>query len=99
MSQEALADKAGVDRSYMSGIERGVRNVSVGMVARIYALADLEMTPEARSALEHFVVENPRGRHGRIRYDLKRDFGVDPKELRQRFGFYFDRFPARAEGS
>ena len=35
LSQEALADKAVVDRSYMSGIERGVRNLSVGMVARI----------------------------------------------------------------
>ncbi len=36
-SQEELADHAGLDRSYMSGIERGVRNVSVltlGKVAR-----------------------------------------------------------------
>jgi transcriptional regulator with XRE-family HTH domain len=29
MSQEALADAAGIGRSYMSGIERGVRNCSV----------------------------------------------------------------------
>ncbi|MEQ1896778.1 MAG: helix-turn-helix transcriptional regulator [Vicinamibacterales bacterium] len=28
LSQEVLADKAGVGRSYMSGIERGVRNCS-----------------------------------------------------------------------
>jgi DNA-binding XRE family transcriptional regulator len=28
-SQEELADRAGVDRSYMSGIERGGRNLSV----------------------------------------------------------------------
>ncbi|PYR51786.1 MAG: transcriptional regulator [Acidobacteria bacterium] len=28
-SQEALADTAGIARSYMSGIERGVRNFSV----------------------------------------------------------------------
>ncbi len=34
-SQEALADEAGVDRSYMSGIERGVRNVSVLSLAKI----------------------------------------------------------------
>ena len=34
-SQEALADQAGVDRSYMSGIERGVRNVSVLSLAKI----------------------------------------------------------------
>ena len=34
-SQEHLADEAGVDRSYMSGIERGVRNVSVLTSAKI----------------------------------------------------------------
>lgn len=28
MSQEALADAAGIGRAYMSGIERGVRNCS-----------------------------------------------------------------------
>ena len=28
-SQEALAELAGIDRSYMSGIERGLRNISV----------------------------------------------------------------------
>jgi transcriptional regulator with XRE-family HTH domain len=35
MSQEALADEAGLDRSYMSGIERGVRNVSVLNLAAV----------------------------------------------------------------
>ncbi len=35
LSQEALADRAGVDRSYMSCIERGVRNTSVLKVAAI----------------------------------------------------------------
>lgn len=29
VSQETLADMVGVDRSYMSGIERGVRNLSL----------------------------------------------------------------------
>lgn len=35
MSQEALADAARIDRSYMSGVERGVRNVSVLNLAKI----------------------------------------------------------------
>lgn len=35
LSQEALADAASLDRSYMSGIERGVRNVSVLKLAAV----------------------------------------------------------------
>jgi transcriptional regulator with XRE-family HTH domain len=36
LSQEALADAAGIGRSYMSGIERGVRNCST---LHLYRLA------------------------------------------------------------
>ena len=35
MSQEALADAAGIDRSHMGKIERGERNVSVLNIARV----------------------------------------------------------------
>jgi hypothetical protein len=69
----------------------------VGTVERIYALADLEMTPGARAALDGFMAKNPRGKHGRILYDLKADFGVEPEELRKRFDFYFERFPVEIE--
>jgi hypothetical protein len=41
--------------------------------------------------------ENPRGKHGRLVYDLQGDFGVDPEALRKRFDFYFERFPIQAE--
>lgn len=34
-SQELLAEEAGIDRSYMSGVERAVRNVSVLNLAKI----------------------------------------------------------------
>jgi transcriptional regulator with XRE-family HTH domain len=36
LSQEALADEAGLDRTYISGLERGVRNPTVKV---LYSLA------------------------------------------------------------
>ncbi|WP_437613149.1 helix-turn-helix domain-containing protein [Erwinia sp. V71] len=32
MSQEAFADKCGLDRTYISGIERGVRNPTLEVI-------------------------------------------------------------------
>jgi len=69
----------------------------VAMVRRIYELADLEMSAEAKADLDAYMQANPRGKHGRIVYDLKGDFGVDRDELRERFGFYFERFPIEVE--
>jgi hypothetical protein len=69
----------------------------LAMVERIYALAELPMTPDARASLKGYLTANPRGKHGRIRYDLKNDFGVEPDALRERFAFYFERFGVEAE--
>ena len=69
----------------------------IGTVERIYELADLPMTSEARAQLDAFMLENPRGKYGPIAYDLEGDFGIDVDELRGRFDFYFERFPIRAE--
>jgi hypothetical protein len=69
----------------------------VAMVERIYALADLEMTRAARADLDAYMAAHPRGKHGRVVYDLPGDFGIDPDSLRERFAFYFERFPVQAE--
>ena len=42
LSQEALADEARIDRTYISGIERGKRNPSVIILARIAAVLGVE---------------------------------------------------------
>ena len=69
----------------------------VGMVARIYAKAGLDLTEGAGAALARFAAENARGKHGQVVYDLQADFGLDPAAVRERFGFYFARFPVRVE--
>lgn len=36
-SQEALADEAGLDRTYISGIERRVKNPTITVIERVAA--------------------------------------------------------------
>ena len=50
-----------------------------------------------RKSFERYIDSNPRGKHGSIRYDLQRHFGVTPEDVRSRFDFYFDRFDVRPE--
>jgi transcriptional regulator with XRE-family HTH domain len=42
LSQEALADKADLDPTYISGIERGVRNPSLLSIVRIAKALGIE---------------------------------------------------------
>jgi len=41
MSQEQLADLADLDRTYISGIERGIRNVSLMNIVKIADALDI----------------------------------------------------------
>jgi len=43
LSQEAFADNVGMDRTYISGIERGVLNPSVRNLARIAVELDVNI--------------------------------------------------------
>ncbi len=69
----------------------------MGTLQGIYDVAGLELTPEARAQIEAHRAAHPRGKDGRVVYDLRRDFGVTPDEVRARFGSYFDRFDVRIE--
>jgi hypothetical protein len=69
----------------------------LGLVARIYERAGLTLTPAARAELARYVADHPRGKHGKVVYDLRGDFGIEPAAVRKRFGFYFERFAVRQE--
>ncbi|MGV7962834.1 helix-turn-helix transcriptional regulator [Photorhabdus tasmaniensis] len=44
MSQEAFADKCGIDRTYISGIERGIRNPTLEIINIIASGLQIELT-------------------------------------------------------
>ena len=71
----------------------------MGTLQHIYDVAGLEFTPEARRQVDGYRAAHPRGKEGRVVYDLRRDFSVTPDEVRAPFGFYFDRFETRIEVS
>ncbi|HEY0958501.1 MAG TPA: sulfotransferase [Novosphingobium sp.] len=58
---------------------------------RLYAWLGEEYTSEARERMEMWRRNEPRGKHGSHDYDPA-DFGLDKRELRERFRFYSDRF-------
>ena len=68
----------------------------MGTVERIDALAGQPLTAAARAAMRAFVVENPRGKYGGVRYDLEQ-LGVDRDERRRALAFYVERFGLRWE--
>ena len=69
----------------------------VAIVERIYERNARRLTATARADLDGFMADNPRGKHGRIAYDPRGQFGLDPDAIRARFGYYFERFPVVAE--
>ncbi len=66
-------------------------------VEQIYEVAGLPMTNEARAQIDAYVENHPRGKDGQVVYDLRKDFGADPSELRKAFDFYFNEFEIRTE--
>lgn len=69
----------------------------LGTVERIYDVAGFPMTDAARGQLAAYVKAHPRGKEGQVVYDLRKDFGAEPEELRKAFRFYFDAFDVKIE--
>jgi hypothetical protein len=66
-------------------------------VERIYEAAGLPMTDAARAEIRGHLAGHQRGKHGRVVYDLREDFGADPKRVRESFDFYLQRFSVETE--
>jgi hypothetical protein len=66
-------------------------------VRRIYAHFGLELAPAAAGAMQRFLDDNPRDKHGVHRYALE-SFGIDAAVARERFAGYYERFGVAPTG-
>jgi hypothetical protein len=69
----------------------------LAVVERIYEVAGLALTAEARAQILAYHDAHPRGKDGQVAYDLRADFDVTPDEVRAPFGAYLDHFPVQVE--
>jgi hypothetical protein len=66
----------------------------IGVVQRIYAVAERELTPSVAEAMRSWLAANADHKHGGYGKHVYRleDFGLDPEERRAALRFYQDRF-------
>jgi hypothetical protein len=100
---ERLLERGVVDRSIVSP-DRSYDSLfhdfmadTEGKLEQIYRTYGWPRTSRSRAEQAAFLEAHPRGKGGRVRYDLEGQFGSKPEEVRERFGFYLERFPVRIE--
>ena len=69
----------------------------VGSAQRVLEFVGLESTADSIADMRDYMASHPRGRDGRVVYDLAGDFNLDVAALRDRFRFYTDRFSVPEE--
>jgi Sulfotransferase family len=69
----------------------------VGSAQKVLARAGLPQTSQSVQDMRDYMDHHPRGRAGRVVYDMAGDFGLDIVALRERFRFYTDEFRVRHE--
>jgi hypothetical protein len=69
----------------------------IGTAAGVLERAGLPVTDASIADIDAYMASHPRGKDGRVVYDLEGDFGISADELRDRFAFYTDEFGIRSE--
>ncbi len=69
----------------------------IGSAQRVLEAAGLPSSEESIADMRHYMDTHPRGKDGRVVYDLAGDFNLDRAALRERFRFYTDVFPVKLE--
>jgi len=84
-------DQLDPDRAYDLYFHKLIAD-PMGEMEAIYRKAGLLFDEQTRASLQGAIDANTR-KMGQLVYDLRGDFGLDPAKVRERFGFYFERFP------
>jgi nitrate reductase beta subunit len=63
----------------------------IGTVRKIYEAFDEELTTAALSAMESYMDDNPKGKHGKHEYSLE-EYGLSAGEVREVFSDYISDF-------
>lgn len=69
----------------------------VGTAQKVLEFAGLASTADSVADMRGYMDSHPRGKDGRVVYDLAGDFNLDIPALRERFAFYQKVFPFKAE--
>ncbi len=67
------------------------------ILGEIYAKAGLPLNADTLATLHKYHADHDPGVKGRVVFNLERDFGITPDDIRRDFEFYFDRFPVERE--
>ncbi len=62
-----------------------------GTVKRVFEFAGQPFTEETAQAIDAFLLDNPKGKHGLVDYRLE-DLGIDPEERRAALAFYQEQY-------
>ena len=69
----------------------------VGTAQKVLEFAGFASTSESEGDMRAYMDSHPRGKDGRVVYDLAGDFNLDIPALRERFAFYREAFPYKEE--
>jgi hypothetical protein len=67
-----------------------------GTISGVYRHFDLELTPQARSRMERYLAQKPKGKFGRHEYSFA-ELGLDLASERARFARYQERYAVKSE--
>jgi hypothetical protein len=93
----AVRDRAGHEDQIVDVSFRRLCQDPIDALRPAYAAAGVTLRPAAEAQMRAWLADNPQGKHGRHSYDLP-TFGLDEPALRERFGFYYQRYPEALAG-